>query len=162
MSTPGPMPVDPSWPFTVDVTPFDSEDAMRLRAAARVETDGIVGQRSDFGTELSAPMLAAHFVAHDRFGTPLGCGGLASVGDGVYEIRRLYVRSDMRTHGVGSEILRRLEIVASELGAPAVVYETAPQMLRALEFFDRRGYHRIALWGPYVQSPFSVALAKTF
>jgi GNAT superfamily N-acetyltransferase len=140
---------------------FDVEDAQRLRAAARVETDHAVGMRSDVGLPLVAAMVAVHIVARDHFGVALGCAGLVAAGDGVYEIRRLYVRPDVREHGIGGMMVRELETSARELGAPALVIETASILTHVIESLERKGFSRIAPFGPYAGNPGSVCLAKT-
>lgn len=141
--------------------PFSSEDAVRLRAAARIDVDGRAGRNSDVGIPLVEAMMAVHVIARDRYGAPLGCGGLVSVGDGVYEIRRLFVRSEARRGGAGAAIVRELEQQARELGAPAVVYETDASMTDMIGFLEHGGYRRIAPWGAYAANPGSVCLAKT-
>lgn len=150
------------WSFTVAPEPFDTEDAVRLRAVARLETDGIVGTRSDVGVALTAAMLPTHLVARDTFGTALGCGGIVAAGNGIYEIRRLFVRAGARHLGVGEKLLAELEYAARELGAPAIVYETAPQMTDTVRFFQRHGYQQIAPWGAYATSPHSICVGKSF
>lgn len=149
-------------PIRVTNEPFTSEDAVRLRAAARIDVDGRAGRHTDVGTPLVDAMMAVHVIARDALGTPLGCGGLVSVGEGVYEIRRLFVRSEARKGGAGAAILQELEQQARELGAPAIVYETENTMTDMIGFLEHRGYGRIASWGAYAANPGSVCLAKSF
>lgn len=145
----------------VNAEAFDTEDAIRLRAAARIDVDALAGRHTDVGIPLVDAMMAVHLVARDQVGQPLGCGGLVSVGDGVYEIRRLFVRSTSRRAGVGTALVRELELQAAELGAPAVVYETDQAMTSMITFLERSGYYRIAPWGAYATNPGSVCLART-
>lgn len=147
--------------FTVQSEPFDSVVAVRLRAAARVEVDGRAGRRTEVGVPLVAAMMAAHVIVRDHHEAPVGCGGLVYAGDGVYELRRVFIRSQSRGMGAGTQLLHELEAQATELGAPAVVYETDAVMTEMITFLEGAGYYRIAPWGVYVGNSSSVCLAKT-
>jgi len=146
--------------FTVVQEPFGSAAAQRLRAAARIEIDSLYGRYPDRGAPLVVDAAAAHFVARDTEGVPLGCGGLFPVDDGVYEIRRMFVRSEARGSGIAVTLLRALEEAAVALGAPAVVHETGAQQTGTIRFYEREGFNRIAPFGPYADNPLSVCLAK--
>ncbi|MBE7162405.1 MAG: GNAT family N-acetyltransferase, partial [Williamsia herbipolensis] len=78
-----------------------------------------------------------------------------------YEIRRLYVRPDVREHGIAGMLLHELEQSAKELGSPALVIETAAVLTGVIESLQRKGFHRIAPFGAYTTNPGSVCLAKT-
>jgi GNAT superfamily N-acetyltransferase len=145
---------------TIDVEHFDSPDAQRLRAAQRIEIDSSYGGDTEPGRKPTAESMVVFFVARDQDGTPLGCGGLRLVDDGVTEIKRMYVRRESRGTGVATSILRRLEEAALDLGSPAVVLETGPAQTRAIRFYEREGFTRIANFGPYQGAPLSVCFSK--
>jgi GNAT superfamily N-acetyltransferase len=147
-------------PFTIVAEPFDSPDAQRLRAAQRIEIDGTYGRDTEPGEKPTAESMSAFFVARDAAGLPLGCGGLRGVDDGVVEIKRMYVRSEARGTGVSVAILRQLEQTALELGSPAIVLETGTEQRRAIAFYEREGFNRIANFGPYAGAPLSVCYSK--
>lgn len=138
----------------VSDTPFDAEEAVRLRAVARIEIDGIVGYRSDHAPALTADMVRAHFLVRDSDGLAAGCGALVDAPDGVFELRGLFVRRDARDARVaGTALLEALEERAVALGSPALVWECPPQMEFPIARMTGRGYVRIANWGPY--APFT-------
>jgi ribosomal protein S18 acetylase RimI-like enzyme len=116
--------------ITIDVEHFDSPDAQRLRAAQRIEIDSTYGGDTEPGRKPTAESMAVFFVARDQDGTPLGCGG------------------------------RRLEEAALDLGSPAVVLETGPAQTRAIRFYEREGFTRIANFGPYQGAPLSICFSK--
>ncbi|MGU3410978.1 GNAT family N-acetyltransferase [Microbacterium sp. M1A1_1b] len=161
MSTPdaSPQHTDPRT-IVIDVEHFDSPDAMRLRAAQRIEIDSTYGGDTEPGDKPTADSIAVFFVARDQDGTPLGCGGLRLVEDGITEIKRMYVRRESRGAGVATQILRRLEEAALDLGSPALVLETGPAQTRAIRFYEREGFTRIANFGPYVGAPLSACYSK--
>jgi GNAT superfamily N-acetyltransferase len=146
--------------FTVEAVPFDSPDAQRLRAAARIEVDSLYHGYPDLAEPLTAANAAVTLVARDTSGTPLGCGSLVAVDDGVFELRRVFVRSEARGSGVAVALLRELEAAGRELGAPALVYETGAAQVRTIRFYEREGFYRIAPFGRYAENALSVCLAK--
>ena len=145
---------------SIDVEHFDSPDAQRLRAAQRLEIDRAYGQDTEPGEKPTADSIAVFFLARDADGTPLGCGGLRLVDDGIAEVKRMYVRPEARGTGVSTAILRRLEEAALALGSPALVLETGTEQKRAVGFYEREGFRRIANFGPYVGAPLSVCYSK--
>jgi GNAT superfamily N-acetyltransferase len=146
--------------ISIEVEHFDSPDSQRLRAAQRIEIDSAYGKDTEPGEKPTADSIAVFFVARDESGTPLGCGGLRLVDDGIAEIKRMYVRTESRGTGVSTAILRRLEEAALDLGSPALVLETGPEQRRAIAFYQREGFSQIANFGPYVGAPLSVCYSK--
>jgi len=57
-------------------------------------------------------------------------------------------------------LLRRLEEAALDLGSPALVLETGTEQQRAVGFYQREGFRRIANFGPYIGAPLSVCYSK--
>ena len=150
----------PSNAFLIDVEHFDSPDAQRLRAAQRIEIDSTYGADTEPGPKPTADSIAVFFVARDEAGTPVGCGGLRLVDDGIAEVKRMYVRTESRGSGVAALILRRLEEAALDLGSPALVLETGTEQKGAIRFYEREGFRRIANFGPYVGAARSVCFSK--
>jgi putative acetyltransferase len=122
--------------------------------------NGLYNGYPDLGPELSTDTVEVNLVARDAAGVPLGCGALVPVDDGVFEVRRMWVRTEARGSGVGGEILTTLLEYAEASEAPAVVVETGEQQLRTIGFYEKHGFSRIAPFGPYTANPLSVCLAK--
>lgn len=158
--TPEATPTNADAAFSIDVEHFDSPDAQRLRAAQRLEIDRAYGGDTEPGEKPTADSIAVFFVARDDDGTPLACGGLRIVQDGVTEIKRMYVRPESRGTGVATALLRRLEDAALDLGSPALVLETGNEQKRAIGFYEREGFSRIANFGPYIGAPLSICYSK--
>ncbi|WP_349774921.1 GNAT family N-acetyltransferase [Curtobacterium sp. MCLR17_036] len=150
----------PAEAFTIEVEHFDSPDAQRLRAAQRLEILRAYGGDTEPGEKPTAESIAVFFVARDDAGTPVACGGLRLVQDGITEVKRMYVRPESRGSGVAALVLRRLEEAALDLGSPALVLETGTEQKRAVRFYEREGFTRIANFGPYVGAPLSVCYSK--
>jgi putative acetyltransferase len=95
-------------------------------------------------------------------GEPAGCGAVRRIGDGDFEIKRMYVVPAFRRRGVARAVLAALEEEASRLGARRVVLETGLRQVEALALYDRAGYSPIPPYGEYRASAgTSVCLAKT-
>jgi GNAT superfamily N-acetyltransferase len=93
-------------------------------------------------------------------GQAVGCGALRTLGNGVGELKRMYVRPDERGRGFGRRVLAALEMEARALGLRRVVLETGLRQAAALGLYEAAGYRRIPAYGEYVASPLSVCLAK--
>ncbi|MBF4606089.1 GNAT family N-acetyltransferase [Curtobacterium sp. VKM Ac-1393] len=147
-------------PFSVVAEPFDADDSVRLRAAARIEVDRTYGRPADRGRPLTGATAAAHVIARDRTGLALGTASLSAAGDGVFEVRRLFVRPDSRGQGVGDLLLLELLAQAEELQAPAVVAEIGALQPHAAALLTRNGFVRIMPFGPYREDSESVCFSR--
>src|SRR5262245_18247935 len=102
-----------------------------------------------------APGCGAFLVAYEH-GVPLAVGGVRSLGDGVAEIKRMYVAPAARRRGVASAVLAALEDEARKIGARRIVLETGDKLPEAIALYRRRGYTDIPKYGEYVKSVCSV------
>jgi putative acetyltransferase len=91
---------------------------------------------------------------------PVGCGAVRRIGDGVGEIKRMYVSPEARGRGVGRAVLVALEAEARQLGLKRLLLETGSRQAEALALYRRAGFSPIPPFGEYVGSPLSVCLAK--
>ena len=79
-------------------------------------------------------------------------GGLRRLGDGVAEIKRMYVRPEARSRGVAAALLRTLEEAAAALGYACTRLDTGPKQVTAQRLYRGAGYVEIA---PYNDNPFA-------
>ena len=74
----------------------------------------------------------------------VACGGIRALDDdGAAEVKRMYVVPDARGHGVGMELLTRLEDEARRLGYARVRLDTAKTLEAAQALYRRAGYREI-------------------
>lgn len=59
----------------------------------------------------------------------------------------LFVMPDMQGHGIGARLLNRMETVLELQGASRVHLETPADNVRAVRFYERQGYHILAMRG---------------
>jgi GNAT superfamily N-acetyltransferase len=73
-------------------------------------------------------------------GRALGCGGIRTLGDGVGEIKRMWVHPDLRGRGVGRKLLAALEQASRELGHTVVRLDTNGHLEEAISLYTSAGY----------------------
>jgi GNAT superfamily N-acetyltransferase len=100
------------------------------------------------------------FVAGFVDGRPVACGALEPVGDGVGEIKRMYVRPAYRGQGLSRLILAALEELAVHRGYHTLRLETG-NFPPALGLYRGAGYRPIPLFGRYVDNTRSVCFEKS-
>ncbi|WP_373988307.1 GNAT family N-acetyltransferase [Duganella sp. BuS-21] len=135
-------------------------DSLALMAELSTTLQAITGDggRASFDVEDVRGPMACFVVARDDSGAALGCGAFRPLEPGVAEIKRMYARHG--TSGVGSAVLRFLEAEAVLCGYQAVWLETRLVNRRAVDFYEARGYRRIANYGKYIGNPLAVCFEK--
>jgi ribosomal protein S18 acetylase RimI-like enzyme len=130
--------------------------ASELLAAMRTELIGAYDNASRLDNppllpaELRAPD-GAYFVGYEGTAAVAG-GGLRRLGDGVAEIKRMYVRPEARSRGVAAALLRMLEEAARAMGYACTRLDTGPKQVTAQRLYRAAGYAEIA---PYNDNPFA-------
>jgi putative acetyltransferase len=97
-------------------------------------------------------------------GVPAGCGVIRPLetddGEDAAEVKRMFVRPDMRRRGVARGILAVLEERACGLDYTVVRLETGTLQPEAIALYESQGYTRITCYGPYATDPMSVCYEK--
>ena len=83
---------------------------------------------------------------------PVGCGAWRRLGDGIAEIRHLWVDARARGLGLGRRLLERVEADASAHGATTLRLGTHTALTEAIALYRAAGYREIA---PYDRSPYN-------
>lgn len=117
------------------------------------------GGTSSFAVEDMRDVRACFAVARDASGAAIGCAALRPMSANVAEIKRMYARSGH--HGAGRALLAFLEAEAGRLGYRALRLSTRAINGRAVRFYEREGYARIAGFGKYAGSTLSVCFEKS-
>jgi GNAT superfamily N-acetyltransferase len=141
--------------INISLVPFDDPDAVDLRGALRAELRARYGGDFDAGGEPTAADTPVFLVARTDDDEAVGCGALRELGDGTFEIKRMFVRPPARGLGLGRRILHLLEWEAAQRGAVRVVLETGPEQPEARGLYERLGYRSIPNFGPYERSTLS-------
>jgi GNAT superfamily N-acetyltransferase len=132
---------------------WDDADVQRLTGQQQAEIRARYGGKEEPGTKPSAADVTVVLVARDEDGTPLGCGALRDLGDGVAEVKRMYVLPAARGRGVSKAVLAALEDAARERGWTTLRLETGPRQPEAIGLYTSAGYRPIDAFGAYVGDP---------
>jgi putative acetyltransferase len=73
---------------------------------------------------------------------PIGCVGMRPFGDGMCEMKRLYVRSQYQGHGIGRALADRVITEARHAGYTTMVLDTLPHMTGAIRLYESLGFKR--------------------
>ena len=94
-------------------------------------------------------------------GDAAGCGAVVPDRRGWGEIKRMYVRPEVRGRRIGARLLAMLESAAAGAGLPLLRLETGVHNGEALAAYGRAGYRPIPPFGDYAPDPLSVFMEKT-
>ena len=118
------------------------------------------GDSNDFFAQFNKiDLLNNVVIAYVDF-SPAGCGAIKEFNNFTMEIKRMYVRNEMRRKGVAIDILNNLENWARELGYKKCVLETGDQMIEAIGLYRKNGYRVIPNYGQYENIESSICFEK--
>ena len=132
---------------------WDDPDVRRLTTEQQLEVRARYGGKDEPGAHPTSADVSVVLVARDDDGTPLGCGALRCLGDGVAEVKRMYVVPRARGRGVSRAVLGALEEAARERGWTTLRLETGPLQPEAIGLYTSGGYRPIEAFGAYVGDP---------
>jgi len=132
---------------------WDDPDVQRLaadqQAGIRARYDGA----GEPGTPPSSADISVVLIARDDTGAAVGCGALRSLGNGVAEVKRMYVAPAARGRGAARAVLAELEQAARERGWTTLRLETGPRQPEAVGLYLSAGYRSIPAFGGYAGAP---------
>jgi GNAT superfamily N-acetyltransferase len=71
---------------------------------------------------------------------PVGCAALKFHGDAVADLKRMWVDSAARGHGIGRRLLTELEAIAASQGIRTLRLETNGTLVEAITLYRSAGY----------------------
>ncbi|TDH24022.1 N-acetyltransferase [Segetibacter sp. 3557_3] len=97
-----------------------------------------------------SPPLGCIFIAYYE-GLPAGCIALQPLtAAGVCEMKRLYVRHEYRSNGIGDKLVARLLIAAAAMRYHTMVLDTLDRLQPAIRLYERHGF---VITEPYYANP---------
>jgi putative acetyltransferase len=144
-------PEDPRQP---DVQALLSQSDDYFRALYPAESNHLV----------SADVLAtqrAAFLAARRDGELLGSIALLTIAPGHAEMKRMFVRPEVRRIGLGRRLLNALEEVACDRGIARISLETGIEQSEAIGLYRSSGYQDCPPFGDYKADPLSLFMTKS-
>lgn len=91
---------------------------------------------------------------------PTGCGAFKEYDEKKAEIKRMFVKPAYRGQGIGLNILKELEVWASELNYQECILETGKKQPEAIRLYQKAGYTIIKNYGQYEHVENSVCMIK--
>jgi putative acetyltransferase len=82
--------------------------------------------------------------------SPAGCVALRPLDGAACEMKRLYVRSQFRGHGIGRALIQQIIDVARKAGYRHIRLDSLPSMKSALTLYRQLGFQEIP---PYRNNP---------
>jgi putative acetyltransferase len=104
----------------------------------------VAGLPGDYAPPTGALLLAV------EEGAALGCVALRKLGDGVCEMKRLFVRPAHRGRGIGKALARASLDEGVRLGYRLMRLDTLDRLREAMALYESLGFTRIA---PYYDNP---------
>ena len=93
---------------------------------------------------------AGRLVLGQLKGVPAGCIALKSLGSGICEMKRLFVRPEFRSQGLGLKLAEHIIQEARQIGYTAMRLDTIASMERAISLYRSLGFKEIP---PYYLNP---------
>lgn len=102
------------------------------------------------------------FVVVRRDDDVVACGGVQRIGDGVAEVKRMWVAPECRGTGLGGRLLADLEGRARALGHSVVRLDTHGALSEAIAMYTRAGYREIPRYNnnPYAEHFFEKPIPR--
>ena len=142
--------------FDLEVTTGSDPELQRLVVAQEAEVMARYGvDEAGPGLSADAPCLLARVD-----GRPVGCVALGELGDGVGEVKRMYVDLAARGSGLGRLLLEGVEGLAVERGYRRLRLETGTEQPEALRLYGSAGWRRIECYGFWKDDPSTICLQK--
>ena len=82
------------------------------------------------------------FWVADKDGAIIGSCGVYPLGDGSFELRKMYLGGASRGLGLGARLLSAAIAFVKDAGASALVLDTTKEMTTAIGFYERHGFVR--------------------
>lgn len=76
-------------------------------------------------------------------GRPAGCVALRDLGDGLCEMKRMFVPDTFRGRGVGRALAERIIAEGKDAGYRAMRLDTSRRQSEAMQLYERAGFRRI-------------------
>ncbi len=93
-------------------------------------------------------------------GSSIGCGAIKPYNGNTMEVKRMFVKAEMRGQGIAGNILKELENWAKTLGYTRTILETGKKQPEALRLYEKSNYKIITNYGQYIGVINSVCMIK--
>jgi GNAT superfamily N-acetyltransferase len=139
----------------------DSVEALQLIAELETHLEPFYPSESRHGFSVEKLLQeAVPFFITCYEGSAAGCGGVKLFGKEYGEIKRMYVRPQFRSLGLGKLMLNHLAEYARHHSVSVLRLETGIYQTEAMGLYERWGFERISPFGAYRADPLSAFYEK--
>lgn len=140
-------------------SPFSS-DAISLMDELSECLQAITGDngKNSFDANDVCNDRAIFVIARNQSGKAIGCGAFRPMDETAAEVKRMYAKE--KGMGIGNKILSYLEYRAHDIGYKTIRLETRIVNAKAVSFYERNGYQKIANYGKYAGRVNSICFKK--
>ncbi len=135
--------------------------AYRAELGARLAGDPTLSHATD-PAEVTPPRGDFCIVSEVATGETIGFGAVHVVEPGVVEIKRMWLKPDVRGRGLGRFLLKHLENRARALGARRVILGVNEELVEAFGLYRASGYEQVERFedNPHVTHFFGKQLVR--
>ncbi|WP_255434231.1 MULTISPECIES: GNAT family N-acetyltransferase [unclassified Pantoea] len=146
--------------ITVEKADPRSAASQLLISKLSAELAAITGDdgKSNFTMDSLEEERSLWVLARNHRGEAVGCGAIRPLAGDIAELKRMF--SDRSVPAIGNALLSFLEKSALNMGYSQIWLETRSVNLKAVNFYQRKGYERIENYGPYINRQDAVCFAK--
>jgi GNAT superfamily N-acetyltransferase len=142
-------------------TTSENKDFRELILQLDLDLDGRYGKKQEEYNKYNVIELIDTVVVAYNSSQPVGCGCFKQYSNDTVEIKRMFVKNEMRGKGISKMILKELENWAAEKGYAYSILETGIGQHEAIGLYEKFDYKRIDNYGQYANMPLSVCMKKT-
>ncbi|MCI0922542.1 GNAT family N-acetyltransferase [Sphingobacterium rhinopitheci] len=147
--------------YTIIRTNSDNLDFQKLIIELDKDLAIKNGEINNYFAQFNKINLIKYVVVAYEANKPIGCGAIKEYGNGVIEIKRMFVSDEMRGKGVAGKILIELQSWAKELGYSKCILETGDKMIEAIGLYKKNNFVVIPNYGQYSNIESSICFEKT-
>ena len=148
----------------METHPVDARDGEVLALVRALDAELAGGGYADdemFGySPEKLERSGVHLVGVRVGGRLAGIGGVELQGDGIGELKRMYVLPEHRGSGVADMLMAALVGHARDQGVRVLRLETGDRQHAALGFYRRHGFAEVPRFEPYVDSATSICMQR--
>lgn len=119
------------------------------------------GQEHSFYAQFNKIDMIKNVVIYYDEGIAIGCGAFKEFDNKTVEIKRMFVQKNSRRKGIGTLILKELELWATEINYAESILETGKKQPEAIRLYQKTGYTIIPNFGQYENVENSVCMKKS-
>ncbi len=145
----------------VIVTDSDNNDFIKLTALLDEDLDIRYGLLQKQYKQHNKIDLIKNVVIIYKNNEPAACGAFKEFDNSSVEIKRVFVRKELRQQGLSKLIMSKLEEIAKGKGYRYAVLETGQKQYAAISLYQKLNYTPIPNYGPYIGNTNSICMKKT-